>query len=143
VTTSHFRFFAIVCGLLFSAAASYRVWQLYSQPVANKWTQAIYAPGLETTADKFEVLVAGVPLAKAIASEQLAMSKNGVLVPVKDADVKVRTNNEVALRAATLPTMIGFAAVAGGGLVLLLIGLFTPLIGIFRQHGLVDIHLTA
>ena len=30
---------------------------------------------------------------------------------------------------------------AGGGFVLFLIGLLAPLIGAFKQHGLIDMHL--
>jgi len=142
-TTGHFRLFAIVCGLLVSAGASYRVWQLSSQPIPEKWTPAIYALGLESTADRFEVLLSGVPLAKALAEQQLMMAASGNLVPVKGSDVKVRMNNEPAIRAAAVPAMIGFAALAGGGLVLLVIGLLTPMIGAFHQRGLIDLHLTA
>jgi len=142
-TTGHFRLFAIVCGLLIATGASYRVWQLSSQPIAEKWTPAIYALGLETTADRFEVLVAGVPLAKLVADQQLMTASSGNLVPVKGSDIKVRMNNEPAIRTAAVPTMIGFAALAGGGFVLLVIGLVAPMIGALRQHGLVDLHLTA
>lgn len=143
ITVSHFRLFAIVCGLLVSGAASYGVWQLSTQPVGDTWTPAIYAPGLEATAEKLEVLVSGVPLAKAVAEQQLSMATNGKMVPVKVSDVRVRLNNEAATRAAAVPTMLGFATLAGGGFVLLVIGLLTPMIGAFRQHGLIDLHLTA
>jgi predicted short-subunit dehydrogenase-like oxidoreductase (DUF2520 family) len=143
ITTSHFRLVAIVCGLLVSAGASYRVWQLSAQPVGDTWTPAIYAPGLEATADKLEVIVSGVPLAKAVAEQQLSMATNGNLVPVKSSDVKVRLNNEPAIRAASISAMLGYAALAGGAFVLLVIGLLTPMIGAFRQHGLIDLHLPA
>jgi predicted short-subunit dehydrogenase-like oxidoreductase (DUF2520 family) len=143
ITTSHFRVFAIVCGLLACAGASYRVWQLSSLPIGDTWTPAIYAPTLDATTEKVEVLVSGVPLARAVADQQLSMAVSGNTVPVKAADVRVRMNNELALRAAVVPAMLGFAALAGGGFVLLLVGLLTPMIGAFKQHGLIDLHLTA
>jgi hypothetical protein len=143
VTTRHFRLFAILCGLLACAGGSFRVWQLQNQPVGDPWTPAIYAPGLEATTDKLEVLLAGEPLAKAITEQRLTMATSAGAVPVKLSEVKVRLNNEAALRAATVPPMLGFSALAGGGFVLFLIGLLTPMIGAFKQHGLVDIHLTA
>jgi len=142
ITTGHFRFFAIVVGLLACAGGSFRLWQLSNQQIGDPWTPAIYAPGIEATADKVEVIVAGVPLAKAVAEQQLAMATRGNMVPVKVADIKVRLNNEATLRAASVPAMLGFAALGGGGLVLLLIGLLTPMIGAFTQHGLIDLHLT-
>jgi hypothetical protein len=143
VTTSHFRLFAIVVGLLVSAASSYRVFQLLNPPASDPWTSALYAPELEATADKLEVLVAGVPLGRAIAEGKVVAVDRGTLVPLKASDVKVRLNNEPASRLAAVPSMLLFSALAGGGFVLLVIGILTPLIGLFRPHGLVDLHLTA
>ena len=142
VTTSHFRLFAILCGLVACAGGSYRVWQLSTQPVGDPWTPAVYAPGIESTADRLEVLVGGVPLVQAVAEQRLSMTTNAGPVPVKVGEVRVRLNNEASLRAAQVSPMLGFSALAGGGLVLLLIGLLTPVIGAFKQHGLIDIHLT-
>ena len=143
ITTGHFRFFAIAVGLIACAGGALRLWQLSTQPVGDVWTPAIYAPGIESTADRLEVLVAGVPLATAANEQRLLMVIQGNPAPVKVADIRVRLNNEASLRAAAVPAMLGFAALAGGGFVLLLIGLLTPTIGAFKQHGLVDIHLTA
>ncbi|MCC6130076.1 MAG: hypothetical protein IT186_09110 [Acidobacteria bacterium] len=142
-STSHFRFFAIVCGLLFCAASSFRLWQLSTQPLGDQWTPAVYATDLETTTDKFEVLVSGMSLAKAADGGKLMMATEQGSFPLKSSDIKVRLNNAPAVRAASVPAMLGFAALAGGSLVLFLIGLFTPMIGAFHPHGPIELHLTS
>jgi hypothetical protein len=142
-TSSHFRLFAIVCGLLVFAAASYRLWQMWTEPVPDSWTPKVYATGLETTVDKFEVLIAGVPLAKVAGQGNLMMTSNGYQVPVKESDIKARVNNGPAMKAASVPIMLGLAALAGGALVLFVIGLATPSIGAFHPHGPIELHLTS
>lgn len=141
MTTSHFRFFAIVCGLLVCALASFGLYQLWNRPVEAGLTPASYAPPLEKTADRLEVLVSHVPLAKAIAEQRLSITVDGNTVPVSAADVTVRLHEGDRVRIATVPRMLGLAAAAGAGFVLLVVGLLTPLIGEFRPHGLIDLHL--
>jgi hypothetical protein len=139
--TSHFRLFALVCGFLALAGGAYGVWELENRSVGDPWTPAVYAPGLEATADRIEVLVGGTPLAKVLGEQRLTMTTPAGPAPVQLADVRVRMNNELSLRAASVRPMLAFAALAGAGLVLFVIGLLTPMIGAFRQHGLIDPHL--
>ena len=138
---SHFRLFAIVCGFFACAAGAVGVWQLESRPVGDPWTPAVYAPGLESTGDRLEVLVAGMPLAKVIGEQRLTMTTSSGPAPVQMADVRVRLNNEPSLRAAFVKPMLACAALFGGGFVLFVIGLVLPMIGAYRQHGLIDPHL--
>ncbi len=139
---SHFRSYATLLGLLVAALASYGLWQLWHVPADAAWTPAHLSLPLETTADRFEVLVNGQPLAKAAAEKHVLVAKDGSFQPIAPTEVTARVNNVDRARAARMPYMLWLAAALGGGLVLFVIGLCTPLIGAFRPHGLVDLHLT-
>lgn len=141
MTRSHFRFFALAVGLLVCAVASFRIWQLWTQPPGDVWTPAHLALPLQTEATRFEVLVAGEPLARAVEQRRVQVTPVGKTEPVTLTEVLVRANNHDRAVLELVPKLLALSAVAGGALVLFLIGLFTPMIGAFRQHGLVDIHL--
>ncbi len=141
--SGHFRLFAIVCGLLFCGLASFRLWQLWNVPAEGHWIPAHLAVPLDSTADRLELLVGGEPAAKVLAAQRMTLATSRGSGPMTPGDLTVRLNTYEKERLATVPRMLALSAVAGGGLVLLVIGLLTPLIGSFRPHGLVDINLTA
>ena len=66
------------------------------------------------------------------------MTAAGPLV-VKEATARV--NNADQLREARFLPLLALSAIAGGALVLFVIGLLAPRIGAFHQHGLIDMHL--
>jgi hypothetical protein len=138
---SHFRPWALLGGGVVLALALAGLWRVQSAPVDTSLTPAHLAPPISSMADRFEVLVAGVPLQKAIADKRLMLAgENGaatLLVP----EATVRINDAERVRAARLPSLLVLSAVAGGGFVLFLIGLVAPRIGAFKQHGLIDMHL--
>jgi hypothetical protein len=138
---SHFRLFALLGGGVVLALAIAGFWRVESQPLDPTWTPAHLALPLSTTADRIEVLVADVPLQKAIADQRLTFATDAGPRAVTQASVRV--NNLEQLRAARVTPLLVLSAVAGGAFVLFVIGLFTPRIGAFKQHGLVELHLTS
>jgi hypothetical protein len=137
---SHFRLFALLGGGIVLVLALAGLWRIESQPIEPRWTPAHLAPLLSTTPDRFEVLVDGVPLQKVVADKALMVATAAGPKTVLEATVRV--NDVEQRRAARVTPMLVLSAVAGGAFVLFLIGLFTPRIGAFKQHGLIDLHLT-
>jgi hypothetical protein len=136
---SHFRLFALLGGGVVLALAIAGFWRVTSLPLDPTWTPAALAPPLSTTADRFEVLVADVPLQKAIADQRLTVTTDAGFRVVTQATVRV--NNLEQLRAARVTPLLVLSAVAGGAFVLFVIGLLAPRIGALKQHGLIDMHL--
>ena len=136
---SHFRQFALLGGGLVLVLSLVGFWQVQNKPAEVTWTPATLALPLESTSDRFQVLVADVPLEKAIAEKRLLVARDGGPVAVQEATVRV--NNADQLREARVLPLLGLAAIAGGAFVLFVIGLVTPRIGAFKQHGLIDMHL--
>ena len=136
----HFRLFALLGGGIVLVVALAGIWLVQNQPVNATWTPAHLALPLSTTSDRIEVLVADVPLQKAVAEKRLIISTDAGLKPVLEA--MVRVNNADQIVAARFTPLLVLSAVAGGAFVLFLIGLFAPHIGAFHQHGLIDLHLT-
>jgi hypothetical protein len=136
---SHFRLFALLGGGVVLALAIVGFWQVESMPVNPTWTPAHLALPLSTTADRLEVLVADVPLQKAIADGRLMVATDAGPRVVTQATVRV--NNIEQLRTARVTPLLVLSAAAGGAFVLFVIGLFAPRIGAFKQHGLIDMHL--
>lgn len=141
---SHFRFFALAFGLLVCALSLYKLFLLFTPPPAEAaWTPAHLALPLSSTSDRFEVLVKGAPLASSLEAQKLLVGlEGGGAETLSKSDLTVRVNDQDRIRLSRMPLMLGLAGLAGGAFVLLVIGLFTPLIGAFRPHGLVDLHLT-
>jgi len=136
---SHFRLFALLGGGLILALSVVGIWLVESKPLDTTWTPIHLSLPLSTTADRLEVLVADVPLEKAIAEKRLTLATNSGPMVVPEATVRV--NNADQLRAARFLPLLGLSAIGGGALVLFVIGLFVPRIGAFKQHGLIDMHL--
>jgi len=135
----HFRLFALLGGGVVLALSVAGFWLVESKPLDTTWTPAHLALPLATTADRLEVLVGDVPLERAIAEKRLTlMTAAGPLV-VKEATARV--NNADQLREARFLPLLALSAIAGGALVLFVIGLLAPRIGAFHQHGLIDMHL--
>lgn len=137
---SHFRLFALLGGGVVLALSIAGIWLVESKPLDTSWTPTHLALPLATTADRIEVLIADIPLEKAIAEKRLSVATDAGLRVVKDATVRV--NNADQLRAARFVPLLALSAIGGGALVLFVIGLFAPHIGAFHQHGLIDLHLT-
>ncbi len=140
---SHFRSFAILVGLLAFAAAGWGLRDNWEQPADAYWTQASFSPPLAQVADRVEIWVNEEPLLKAVGEERLALRQGGAEATVAASRLVARVNNYDRARLERVPTMLAFAALAGGGLVLLLVGLFVPLISALRAPSLVDLHLEA
>jgi hypothetical protein len=136
----HFRLFALLGGGIVLVVALAGIWLVQNQPVNATWTPAHLALPLSTTSDRIEVLVADVPLQKAVAEKRLIISTDAGLKPVLEA--MVRVNNADQIVAARFTPLLVLSAVAGGAFVLFLVGLYAPRIGAFHQHGLIDLHLT-
>ena len=139
---SHFRLWATSLGVVVLALSCYQLWRVWQQPRDDYWTPPHLAMSLDDARDRLEVLVAGTPMAKVLGDKRLSLVADGNAIPVGPAEVQVRVNDYARVRLMRLPTMLTLAAVAGGAFVLLVIGLFTPLIGAFRPHGMADLHLT-
>ena len=139
----HFRSYAISVGLIVCLLSCYRLLTLWNQPADAFWSPAHLALSMDATKDRLEVLAQGKPLAAAIEAKQVYIVANGVSVPLTVSDVGIRVNDYDRQRTMRIPAMMAFAAVAGGGFVLFLIGLLTPAISVLKPHGLVDLHLTA
>jgi hypothetical protein len=137
---SHFRLFALLGGGVVLALSIAGIWLVQSKPLDATWTPTHLALPLSTTADRIEVLVADIPLEKAIAEKRLSVATDAGLKAVMGATVRV--NNADQLREARFLPLLALSAIGGGALVLLVIGLFAPHIGAFHQHGLIDLHLT-
>jgi hypothetical protein len=137
---SHFRLFALLGGGVVLALAIAGLFLVQSKPLEPVWTPAHLALPLATTSDRIEVLVADVPLGKAVADGRVTVTTDAGPRVVREA--LVRVNNADQLREARFLPLLGLSAIAGGALVLFVIGLFAPRIGAFHQHGLIDLHLT-
>ena len=137
---SHFRLFALLGGGVVLALSIAGIWLVQSKPLDATWTPTHLALPLSTTADRIEVLVADIPLEKAIAEKRLSVATDAGLRAVMGATVRV--NNADQLREARFLPLLALSAIGGGALVLFVIGLFAPHIGAFHQHGLIDLHLT-
>lgn len=140
---SHFGLWAILGGGLILVLAVYGFWKVWTAPVDTSLTPAHLAPRLSTTEGRFEVLVAGVPLQKAIADKRLLLASETGAATLVVPEATVRVNDAERIRAQRVPSLLALSAIAGGGFVLFLIGLFTPMIGAFKPHGLIDPHLDA
>jgi hypothetical protein len=138
---SHFRLWALLGGGVVLVLALGGLWRVQSAPVDASLTPAHLAPPLSSVADRFEVLVGSVPLQKAIADKRLLLAGENGAAALVVPDAAVRINEAERIRAARVPSLLVLSAMAGGALVLFVIGLFTPRIGAFRQHGLIDLHL--
>ncbi len=138
---SYFRFTSILLGVLLGGLAGFRLWQLWNVPTDTHWLPAHLSVPLDAASDRLEVLLKGDPLLKALGDGRMTVTEKGNAVPVSPRDLTVRINNYDRDRAGQIPEMLAWAALAGAALVLLLVGLFTPLIGAFHQ-GLVDLNLT-
>lgn len=135
----HFRLFALLGGGLVLALSIAGMWLVEGKPLDTTWTPSHLALPLATTTDRLEVLVGDVPLQKAIAEKLLTVATPSGPQVVKEATVRV--NNADQLREARFLPLLALSAIAGGALVLFVIGLFAPRIGAFHQHGLIDMHL--
>jgi hypothetical protein len=138
---SHFRLWALLGGGVVLVLALAGLWRVQSAPVDTSLTPAHLAPSISVMADRFEVLVAGVPLQKAIADKRLMLAGENGAATLVVPEASVRINDAERVRAARVPSLLALSAFAGGGFVLFLIGLMAPRIGAFKQHGLIDMHL--
>ncbi len=140
---SHFRLWALLGGGVILVLALGGLWKVQTAPVDTSLTPAHLALPLSTTADRLQVLVGDVPLEKAIADKRLMLAGQNGAATLVVPEARVRVNDAERVRAARVPSMLALAAMAGGGFVLLVIGLCVPLIGAFKQHGLLDPHIEA
>lgn len=138
---NHFRSFAILVGLLLCGGACYGGLQLWEQPSDANWTATAVSPTLAAVSDRVEVFVANEPILKAAEEGRLVLKQKTTDVPVVADSIVARVNNYERVRLARIPTLLGFAAAAGAGLVLFLIGLFAPLIGALVPPEIIDLHL--
>ena len=138
---SHFRLWALLGGGIVLVLALGGFWKVQNAPVDTSMTPAHLARPLSATTERFEVLVASVPLQKAIAEKRLMLAGENGAPAIVVPEATVRVNEAERIRAARVPSLLALSALGGGALVLFLLGLFAPLIGAFKQHGLIDMHL--
>jgi hypothetical protein len=138
---SHFRLWALLGGGVIVVLALGGLWKVQTAPVDTSLTPAHLAQPLSSTADRLEVIVATVPLQKAIADKRLLLAGENGAAAIVVPDATVRVSEAERMRAARVPSLLALSAMAGGGFVLFLIGLLVPRIGAFKQHGLIDMHL--
>jgi hypothetical protein len=131
---SHFRLWALLGGTVVLLLALAGLWKVQSAPVDTALTPAHLAIPLASTADRYEVLVAGVPLQKAIADKRLMLAGENGAAAIVVPEATVRVNEAGKVRAARVPSLLALSAIAGGALVLLLVGVFTPRIGLIDMH---------
>src|SRR5450631_506897 len=101
---SHFRQFALFGGGVVLALSIAGFWLVESKPLDATWTPAHLALPLATTTDRLQVLVADVPLEKAIAEKRLTLSTGAGSQIVPEATVRV--NNADQLREARLMPLL-------------------------------------
>lgn len=138
---NHFRLFAILLGLLVCGGACYGVAHFWTLPAEGHWTQEAFSPPLAQVSDRVEVFVSGEPILKLVEAQRLVVKEKEAETAVAAEKLVARVNNYERDRLARLPMMLGLAAGAGAGLVLFLIGLFTPLIKALKPPEIVDLHL--
>ncbi len=138
---SHFRLWALLGGGVVLVLALAGFWKVQSAPVDMSLTPAHLAPPLSIVADRTQVLVGGVSLEKAIADKRLMLAGENGAATLVVSEATVRINDAERVRASRVPSLLALAAIAGGALVLFVIGLIAPRIGAFKQHGLIDMHL--
>jgi hypothetical protein len=138
---SHFRLWALLGGGIVLVLAIGGFWKVQTAPVDTSLTPAHLARPLTSTADRFEVLVASVPLQKAIVEKRLMLAGENGAAAIVVPEATVRMSEAERIRAARVPSLLALSALGGGALVLFLLGLFAPLIGAFKPHGLIDMHL--
>ena len=138
---SHFRLWALLGGGVVLVLALAGFWKVQTAPVDTSLTPAHLAPPLSAVGDRFEVLVGGIPLQKAIADKRLMLAGENGAATLVVPEAAVRINDAERVRADRVPSLLALSAIAGGGFVLFLIGLAAPRIGAFKQHGLIDMHL--
>ena len=99
---SHFRLWALLGGGVVLVLALGGLWKVQTAPVDTSLTPAHLAQPLSSTADRFEVLVASVPLQKAIADKRLLLAgENGAAaIVVPEATVRVNEADGSAPRAS-------------------------------------------
>ncbi len=138
---NHFRLFAILIGLLACAGASYGVYHFWTLPAEGHWTADAFSPPVAKAADRVELLYAGEPFLKLVEAQTVVLKEKTAEAPLVADKLLARLNTYDRDRFAQVPLMLGLAAVAGGGLVLLLVGLFVPLIKALKPPEIVDLHL--
>ncbi len=138
---NHFRLFAILIGLAACAGCAYGVWHFWKMPAEGHWTVGAFSPPLAQASDRLEVLLAAEPILKLAEQQAVVLKQKTSETPVTAEMLTVRLNNYDRVRFAKVPVMLGLAAGAGAGLVLLLIGLFTPLIKALKPPEIVEMHL--
>ena len=138
---NHFRLFAILIGLLVCGGAGYGIFYFWNLPAEGHWTVGAFSPPLAQASDRLEVIVAGEPILKLVEGQALVLKQKGAETPVAAEALAVRLNNYDRDRLALVPRLLALAAVAGAGLVLFLVGLFTPLIAALKPPDIVDLHL--
>lgn len=138
---SHFRLWALLGGGVVLVLALAGFWKVQNAPVDTSLTPAHLAPPLSSVADRYEVLVGGVPLQKAIDDKRLMLAGENGAATLVIPSAAVRVNDAERIRSARVPSLLALAAIAGGSFVLFVIGLVAPRIGAFKQHGLIDMHL--
>ena len=140
---SHFRLWALLGGGIVLVLALAGLWKVQTAPVVTSLTPAALAPPISSVADRYRVLVAGVPVEQAIADQRLLLAGEHGAATIVVKEASVRVNEAWRVREARVPSLLALSAIAGGALVLFLIGLLAPRIGAFKPHGLLDPHLDA
>ena len=112
---SHFRLWALLGGGVVLVLAIAGLWKVQLAPVDTALTPAHLAPPLSSVSDRFDVLVGGVSLQKAIADKRLMLAGENGAATLVVPDAAVRVNDAERVRAARVPSMLALAALRGRG----------------------------
>ena len=113
-------FYSVLTGvlLLIPALALYRD---LSGPADIWWTPPAMAITLAESQDRVQIYARGRPLGAVLDAKQLWIKDEAGSGPLGAHEIGLRLNNWDRVRAARLPALLVYAAVCGGGLVLLLV----------------------
>ena len=110
---SHFRLWALLGGGIVLVLALGGFWKVQNAPVDTSMTPAHLARPLSATTDRFEVLVASVPLQKAIAEKRLMLAGENGAAAIVVPEATVRMNEAERVRAARVPSLLALSALGG------------------------------
>lgn len=119
--------------LLIPALALYRELSMRSD---IWWTPAAMALSLAQSRDRVEIYARGKPLGALLEAKQLWIGDKAASTPLDAGEIGMRFNNWDRVRAARIPLLLTYAAVCGGGVVVLLLVATGRLS--YRGEGVVD-----
>jgi hypothetical protein len=113
-------FFAGMTGALLLIAFT-SLYRELSRPSDIWWTPLAMALSPTTSADRVEIYVRGRPLDAWLSARQLWIGEQSAASPLTAGEIVLRFNNWDRVRARGIPLLLGYAAMCGAGITLLLL----------------------